>query len=35
MTDAINHPELADRGLTILQPDETLTATVDLALMGL
>ncbi|MBE7212764.1 MAG: aldose 1-epimerase [Gluconacetobacter diazotrophicus] len=28
MTDAINHPEIADRGLSILEPDEEVTAHV-------
>ena len=35
MTDAINHPEIPDRGLTILQPDEELTAEVEFALTRL
>lgn len=35
MTDAINHPEIDDRGLTMLQPGKTLSTRVDFALMGL
>ncbi len=35
MTDAINRPDIEDRGLTVLQPGETLSSTVDLSLMGL
>lgn len=32
MTDAINRPEIADRGLAVLQPDEELAAVVEFAL---
>ena len=32
MTDAINRPDIPDRGLTVLQPDEVLHAKVEFAL---
>ena len=35
MTDAINHPEIEDRGLVVLQPDAVLDARVEFALMRL
>ena len=35
MTDAINHPEVEDRGLAVLQPDAVLDARVEFALMRL
>ncbi len=35
MTDAVNHPDVADRGLSILQPGEELAAKVEFAITRL